>query len=84
MAKALTLRQLAKIFQKQADIYSKLAKTQMTTANALPQDNAATDLQLQAALAAYDSCVRSFYTSDGMQQQADQFTQAANDAGEPP
>lgn len=84
MAKALTLRQLAKIFQKQADIYSKLAKSQMDAANALPSGAQATDVQLNAALVAYDLCVRSFYTSDGMQGQADAYTQQANDAGEPP
>lgn len=84
MAKALTFRQLAKIFQNQADIYSRLAKTQMQAANALPQNSQATDVQLQAALVAYDQCVRSFYTSDSMQASADGYTQQANDAGEAP
>lgn len=84
MAQALTNRQLAKIFQAQADIYVRLSKSQATSASALPQNNQATDPQLNTALTGYDQCLRSFYLSVGMQQQADNYTQQANDAGEPP
>lgn len=83
MAKPLTNRQLADVFQSQADIFAKLAKSQRTAAKALPQGGTAIDTQLQSALAAYDLCIRYEFSSEGMQTQTDQYTQAANDAGEP-
>lgn len=84
VAKALTYRQLASIYQKQADIYTKLAKSQLVIAKALPQDNSATDDQLKAAIDAYDKCIRQNNTADSMQAQADNNTQLADAAGEPP
>ena len=88
MAKALTFRQLAKNFQKQADLYSRLAKLQNQQASAasqtLPADSdPGAPAALQAVIGMFDLAVRSFYTSDGQQQQADAANAAADAAGEP-
>jgi hypothetical protein len=83
MARALTFRQLARNFQKQADIFTRLAKLQNQAALDLPQNNLATEEQLKVALAAYDLALRSFYSSEGAQAQADTMTAEADAAGEP-
>lgn len=87
MAKALKLRQVAKNLQRQADAYSALAKAQDQAAKALPRT---TTPELIAAIAADDAAIRSYYTADGQQSQADQYTAladaafAAGDAAEAP
>lgn len=83
MAKALTLRQVAKNYQKQADAFSRLAKLQNQAALDLPQSGTATAEQLIAAQSAYDQALRSYFTADSMQTNADAYTQLADAAGEP-
>lgn len=87
MANALTNRQMAKIFAKQALLQGKLSVKLMKDANdgyqALPADNAVTAQQLYNANTAYDLCIRAAYTADGFTAQALAANQAADDAGEP-
>lgn len=80
MAKALKLRQVAKNYQKQADAFSKLAKLQNQAALDMPQDNTATVVQLVAAQSAFDQALRSYFTAESMQTNADAYTKLADDA----
>ncbi len=88
MAKALTFRQMAKIFQKQATLQGKLSVKLMKDANdkyaALPADAIVTTQQLYDSNTAFDLCIRAAYTADGFQEQADAATAAADAAGEAP
>lgn len=88
MAKALTFRQVARNYQRQADAHDKLAKMQQQAALDLPQNNQATQVQLMAALAAYDLALRSYFTAESMQAQSAAYTALAdaawdNGAGDP-
>jgi hypothetical protein len=80
MAKALKLRQVAKNYQKQADAFSRLAKLQNQAALDMPQSNTATAVELTAAQAQYDLALRSYFTADSMQVQADAYTALADAA----
>jgi hypothetical protein len=84
MAKALTFRKLAKLAQKESDNYNRLASLQYDVANAMPQTNQSPAADLIAANAAWDQALKYNNMSDAYQTQADNYTQAANDAGEPP
>lgn len=80
MAKALTFRQVARNYQRQADAHDKLAKLQHQAALDMPQNNQATQAQLTAALAAYDMALRSFFTANSMQEQSAAYTLLADTA----
>lgn len=84
MAKALTLRQMSRMFAKQAVIQGRIAKLLMKIANdkntALPADNVVTIDQLNDANQAFDNSQRAYYIADGAQSQADAFGVAADAA----
>jgi hypothetical protein len=84
MAHALTFRNMAKNFQRQSDAYGRLAKIQDQASKDIPQNNAATEEQLKAAIAMADLATRSFFIAEGLNAQAEQYNQLATDAGEPP
>lgn len=87
MAKGLTLRQLSKLFAKQADIQARLSVKLMKDANALyqalPDATTVTTDQLKQANDACDYTVRASFTADGFQAQADEYARQADTAGEP-
>lgn len=87
MANALTNRQMAKIFARQAILQGKLSVKLMKDANdgyqALPADNVITVVQLRDANIAYDLCIRAAYTADGFTASAAAANEAADLAGEP-
>jgi hypothetical protein len=87
MANALTNRQMAKIFTKQALLQSKLSVKLMKDANdvyaALPADKDVTAQQLRDSGMWYDLCVRAAYTADGFTNSAQAANEAADLAGEP-
>jgi hypothetical protein len=80
MAHALTFRNLAKNFQRQADALGRLAKIQDTASKALPQGGTATATELNAAIAAADLATRSFFIAEGIQASADAYTAKADEA----
>jgi hypothetical protein len=80
---ALTLRQVAEIYTRQAAAYDKLAKERRRIARDLPQGVGATEAELQAATAAFDHALRYFHSAESATEQATHYTQLANDAGEP-
>jgi hypothetical protein len=84
MAKALTYRQVATNFTKQAEAFGRLAKLQNDAARAMPQGGAATAEQLMAALAEYDKAIRSYYTADSMETQAAEYNRLADENPEEP
>jgi hypothetical protein len=83
MAKALTLRQVADIFTRQAAAYDKQAKLLRVSARDLPQSNLASEAELRAAIAAYDATMKAYYSADSATEQAATYTAMADAAGEP-
>jgi hypothetical protein len=83
MAKALTLRDMAKNFQRQADTANALAKAQDKAAKQLPRTQTSIP-ELTAALSADDQAIRYEFMAESFQAQADEYTRLANDAGEAP
>jgi hypothetical protein len=84
MAKALTLRQLAKNYQKQSDNFNRLAKLQNQLASDMPQTNQSAAPELLAANAAWDLAVKYNNLSDAYQASANDANAAADAAGEAP
>lgn len=80
MPHALTFRNLAKNFQRQADALGRLAKIQDQASKALPQSNTATATELNTAIAAADLAVRSYNMAEGIQASADAYTLKADEA----
>ena len=83
MARALTFRDQAKNYQRQADALNRLAKSYDQAAKAMPHGSQATTAELIAAVAADDLAIRTLFQSDGAQAQADAANAAADLAGEP-
>lgn len=83
MAKALTLRQMAKNFEAQAAAFSRLAKLQNQAARDMPQSGTASADELTAAIAMYDRATRSYYTAEGQEAQAAAYHAQADAQGEP-
>jgi hypothetical protein len=83
MARSLSLRDVAKNYEKQSTAFDRLAKAQNDAARAMPQGAAASPEELKAALAAYDLALRSYFTADSMEKQAAAYNQLADEAGEP-
>lgn len=84
MARALLYRDMAKNFQRQSDAYGRLAKRQDQASKGIQQNNAATDEQLFAAIAAADLAVRSYNIAEGLNASADAYSALADAAGEAP
>jgi len=80
---ALTFRQVAEIYTRQAAAYDKLAKARRQIARDLPQGAGATETELQAATAAYDHALRFFHSAESATEQAATYNQKADEAGEP-
>ena len=80
---ALTLRQVADIYTKQAAAYDKLAKTLRAVARDLPQGAGATTVELQAATRAYDVSLQNFHSAESATAQAAEYSALADAAGEP-
>lgn len=83
MAQALTLRQVADIFTRQAAAFDKQAKLLRQVARDLPQSGSASEAELRAAIAAYDAAMKAYYSADSATGQAANYTALADAAGEP-
>jgi hypothetical protein len=84
MARSLTYRQIARNFTNQAETYDRLAKKQNDEARAMERGAAASSEQLKAAIAMFDQAIRSYYTADSMEAQAEAYNVKADEAGEDP
>ena len=80
---ALTFRQVADIYTRQAACYDKLAKERRRIARDLPQGPGASEAELHAATLAYDHALRFFHSAESATEQAVTYNAKADGAGEP-
>lgn len=79
MARALTLRQMATAFARQAVIQERIAKLQLAAARAYVHPTVATVESYNEEMQLYDKAIRSVYQAESFQVQADEYLRLADE-----